>query len=985
MEYNGSGSPSVLTKWLNSSLSNSNLKDEPKKELLRFWNQFYNKVITVYPSLIVKDKIDSMNESTDKKESARTKYKEMVFNTIEGAKENFPLDDSTLKKLQKKVEKLSMNYAEESLFKTIPSIMKMMINNKLPNAKDYLMEKKHLPEKDKELLMEFSRYTLEGLMVHVLSLMFNPLQKEGMVRLATMVERLEFSVRTHANVLHERRLNKKKKVMDTDVDDAPKKEPAAIVKSDAPTPKPKKKGSPVNMYPLGRALVEFLLERELICLSCDAQKDLALQVKVNKKDDIPFKDKQYYLKKQLHVYCNFDVSLLPIQLNLPMISPPENWKPSWNPVDYPPRTLTDLSGGYLSRPMGTVYEQFRLLTTHDYNNFYIDISKDGGDYESLCKIMNKLQSQAFEINSSFLRFIQEMEDEFVINGLLMPKFLASFNIKDAESLLRQSHMEDRGISQYFSYSDLLSRLSKDIQRARYEQFVIKLASVYEGYKLYFPAYVDFRGRIYRCGVVHFHECDLARSTITFAGAKSEKELNDVDKKSFLNKVCTSTAFHFKSFVSEDAALKWFKLFSRKTSYITKKTKAIKFAREAKNPFQFLSNLLVSTPKEKDQTPDIAQILKHPIFQDASASAYQIMSYFLLDESMAKRTNLIPSGDGQIHDIYTYFLEELKDYIEKEFWDEELGKILISLLTRKIVKSLFMPIIYGKAVISTARDLEDVFSRYLTKKDCHRVAKFCFRFWKEKYSGMDCLISLIRTIGWVVSASNRPVKYSIPYYTTIQDYMVMEPIQIWVYERNGKEKKRRRVTLRVSTRKRDCRKSEISTFVNFIHQKDARIAMNLVMHLLEHNAPLYTVHDNFISTAEFTSLIPPYYGRVLQEMGPPLAMINEFIYMNIIQPYTDVLSSDEICRQKKEYCSSVIALDVLHSYLEEHIPTEKLTKQKRERWNYKIQTVLDTYSQYCSIVCGHSENKDWKAHIDEWNKFHDKMKEDGALPYYCVHY
>ena len=90
----------------------------------------------------------------------------------------------------------------------------------------------------------------------------------------------------------------------------------------------------------------------------------------------------------------------------------------------------------------------------------------------------------------------------------------------------------------------------------------------------------------------------------------------------------------------------------------------------------------------------------------------------------------------------------------------------------------MPIIYGKTLMSTANDLKD-----------HR--------------------------------------YRVPLFTTVQDYMKMETANIWLYDRL--HKKRRRVTLRVSSSKKDLRKTEISTFVfvNFIHQRDAHIAMSVV--------------------------------------------------------------------------------------------------------------------------------------------------------------
>jgi len=47
----------------------------------------------------------------------------------------------------------------------------------------------------------------------------------------------------------------------------------------------------------------------------------------------------------------------------------------------------------------------------------------------------------------------------------------------------------------FKFASLVGILDKRIQRARYEQFLLELATVYEGYTLYFPAFQDFKGRI----------------------------------------------------------------------------------------------------------------------------------------------------------------------------------------------------------------------------------------------------------------------------------------------------------------------------------------------------------------------------------------------------------------------------------------------------------------------------------------------------------
>lgn len=49
--------------------------------------------------------------------------------------------------------------------------------------------------------------------------------------------------------------------------------------------------------------------------------------------------------------------------------------------------------------------------------------------------------------------------------------------------------------------------------------MLDIADAYQGYQFYVPAFIDFRGRIYRSGILHFHERDLARSLIIFADKK----------------------------------------------------------------------------------------------------------------------------------------------------------------------------------------------------------------------------------------------------------------------------------------------------------------------------------------------------------------------------------------------------------------------------------------------------------------------------------
>ena len=146
--------------------------------------------------------------------------------------------------------------------------------------------------------------------------------------------------------------------------------------------------------------------------------------------------------------------------------------------------------------------------------------------------------------------------------------------------------------------------------------------------------------------------------------------------------------------------------------------------KASHPFQFIVNVLSLEGKTDPNSI--------PVTQDASSSAYQIMSYLLLDVDLAMRTNLIPS-DGQIKDVYSFFLDELKEFLptQKEF-HPSVSEMICSRLTRKLVKTLFMPLIYGKTVISMARE-DDSLSKLLSNKECYLLASLCFKFWSQRLS------------------------------------------------------------------------------------------------------------------------------------------------------------------------------------------------------------------------------------------------------------
>jgi len=173
-----------------------------------------------------------------------------------------------------------------------------------------------------------------------------------------------------------------------------------------------------------------------------------------------------------------------------------------------------LSGGYLSNPTGELMNSSRLLTSHEYDHFFVKFH-NLDSVDKMFNIISKLQETPSKINKEMFRFIQYNKEYFTSVGLLLPSFLASVNSHMVYEELRLVLSTDDEYQNKYQLSTLIDIMDQRIQRARYEQFIIRLASAYEGYTFYLPAFIDFRGRISRTGILHFHERDLVKSLIHF--------------------------------------------------------------------------------------------------------------------------------------------------------------------------------------------------------------------------------------------------------------------------------------------------------------------------------------------------------------------------------------------------------------------------------------------------------------------------------------
>jgi hypothetical protein len=164
-----------------------------------------------------------------------------------------------------------------------------------------------------------------------------------------------------------------------------------------------------------------MLERKIICL--DAETPAVVTYIKIKGRNVPV--------VHSYVKCNFDISSLPLKLNLPMIYPPRSYSFKFRNLYshlYDKEFMCKITsfdgiGGYL---ISNNQEKGMLLACKDRKNFsliYKNIPKSR--YQSILTAFDYLMFQRFQINSHWLNYIKEHEELFVKHNLLVPSFYAN--------------------------------------------------------------------------------------------------------------------------------------------------------------------------------------------------------------------------------------------------------------------------------------------------------------------------------------------------------------------------------------------------------------------------------------------------------------------------------------------------------------------------------------------------------------------------------
>lgn len=270
---------------------------------------------------------------------------------------------------------------------------------------------------------------------------------------------------------------------------------------------------------------------------------------------------------------------------------------------------------------------------------------------------------------------------------------------------------------------------KEIQKAHNEHMVLSLAEALLEYDIYFPAFQDFRGRIYRTGTLNLHERDLYRSLIRFKPISVSSP-----SKGEIDYLKISAALRYQSsFLTDEAAMSWFDKWLVDKGNRDTAEYIIESMSSAKEPFQFMRKALLFFEKRTR-----GDFYGEPVSMDASSSAYQIMSYLLLDAEMARLTNLIKSYSR--NDLYSIIRERLLEYLKQQ-QSGSINEIIANHPSRKLVKALFMPITYGKTIKSMSTDCYQHMGKYMSYKDCIILAQKCHNLWCHSFPGINNLLKL----------------------------------------------------------------------------------------------------------------------------------------------------------------------------------------------------------------------------------------------------
>lgn len=429
--------------------------------------------------------------------------------------------------------------------------------------------------------------------------------------------------------------------------------------------------------------------------------------------DYIFVKHNIFENKENHIFLNIKQEYLAVlagsvfnPLRLPMVAKPKEWKYS---IPFDGGLQLENTGGYYIDEFNELSSSNTIVRQNTFNKYDSIISNHQ------IETINFLNSREFEINQEVLSVLMNdwnnKDNSKIFKGInkLHPRTaeLDKLNLKDKTEVMSHN-------SKYWNYSNILN-----------------IALLMKDQTIYFPTFLDFRGRIYPApNYLSYQSSDLARSLLIFKTVGTELSSNPSYKlilKSILKDAVYSSNtkegkklkknidyvklylanVYGKSKLSREKKIRWFdknigemiSIYESNFNYFLDQ-----FVLVSKEPFQFMS-IFISYYNFITFESDI----KTPILFDATCSGIQHLSALTKDIKIANLVNLVQKDSPS--DFYQYCIDNILEVIN-ELPDLELRKKLKLLnITRKWIKQSIMTVPYNVSTMGISDKLAEKFDKY----------------------------------------------------------------------------------------------------------------------------------------------------------------------------------------------------------------------------------------------------------------------------------
>jgi DNA-directed RNA polymerase len=596
---------------------------------------------------------------------------------------------------------------------------------------------------------------------------------------------------------------------------------------------------------------KMLLGMKLLELFIDATSIVELVRATRGSKDTPmevrFTEEWVPVLEKAHAQCAL---LSPV--HLPMIHKPREWRHPY-------------SGGYLTDTL-----RVRLVRTR--NRQYLD-ELGSLDLAPVLDAVNLIQSTAWRINRPVLEVMQTLWDQQVAAGGLPQRFDNPLPPRPA-GIPAEAKAADLDIDQQEELKGWKIRAAKihaenaSLASARV-QFAQKL-HVADRFKaeeaIYFPHYLDFRGRVYPfANYLNPQGDDAAKGVLQFAEGKPLGESG-----AFWLAVHIANLFGVDK-VPFDERVQW--VMDNEEQILDSAMDPIEgegFWQGADSPFCALAACIEWMGYKFGGVDYVSHL---PIAMDGSCSGLQHFSAMLRDEIGGAAVNLVP-GDRP-GDIYTAVSKRAQ--VMSDASDSEYASVWVGKFCRSVAKQPTMTLCYSatkrgmhKQIENAVRKLASNEGPYLGEVDAYHASGYAAGIIWDALG--EVVVAARGAMDWLqdtselLSKAGLPVRWTTPMgLPVLQAYRQEKGDVINVFV--GGE--RLQLTLNAETDKICPRRQASGIAPNFVHSMDSSHLMRTAqLARLNGISALAVIHDSFGAHACDTEMLHAVIREAFVEQYTP---------------------------------------------------------------------------------------------------------------------